>query len=92
MYWCTVSSLLIKGVCELAWNVLIRHSFAYLELYLSVSQILRNFHLRLPNSGGSTESQQAVLPERLEWVAAIPVAPMDIVFFSREDSIATSAI
>ncbi|KAF4634271.1 hypothetical protein G7Y89_g3832 [Cudoniella acicularis] len=47
--------------------------FAYLELYLSVSQILKKFHLNLPRTSTfSVQNREARLPQRLEWVAAVP--------------------
>lgn len=58
-------------------------SFAYLELYLSVSQILKSFRLTLPDLGTSMLSREARLPERLEWVAAVPVVPLEVQFLVR---------
>lgn len=58
-------------------------SFAYLELYLSLSQILKTFRLTLPDSGTSMLSREATLPERLEWVAAVPVVRLEVQFLTR---------
>ncbi|OBU01046.1 hypothetical protein VE01_00916 [Pseudogymnoascus verrucosus] len=57
--------------------------FAYLELYLSLSQILKSFRLTLPDSGTSMLSREATLPERLEWVAAVPVVRLEVQFLTR---------
>ncbi|OBT89133.1 hypothetical protein VE02_01683 [Pseudogymnoascus sp. 03VT05] len=56
--------------------------FAYLELYLSLSQILKSFRLMLPGSGTSMLSREARLPERLEWVAAVPVFRFEVQFLA----------
>jgi hypothetical protein len=61
------------------------NSFAYLELYLSLSQILKTFKLSLPRvEPAYVHEQEARLPERLEWVAAVPSVPLNVVFSLRE--------
>ncbi|KAL3424209.1 cytochrome P450 [Phlyctema vagabunda] len=57
--------------------------FSYLELYVGVSRILKNFQLSLPHSP-FTSSTTAVLPTRLEWVAAVPLVDMKVCFEARE--------
>ena len=59
-------------------------SFAYLELYLSVSLILKSFHLDLPYTESDSISREASLPERLEWVAAVPIMPLEVCFRARQ--------
>ena len=59
-------------------------SFAYLELYLSVSLILKSFHLDLPYTESHSISREASLPERLEWVAAVPIMPLEVCFRARQ--------
>ncbi|KAH6667890.1 benzoate 4-monooxygenase cytochrome p450 [Halenospora varia] len=58
--------------------------FAYLELYLSVSLILKSFYLGLPRTGLHPPSTEASLPERLEWVAAVPIVPLEVCFRAKE--------
>jgi hypothetical protein len=66
------------------------NSFAYLELYLSLSQILKRFQLSLPYmSTVSKQMREASLPEILEWVAAVPSVDLNVVFSPRR--VATGA-
>ncbi|KAH8594050.1 benzoate 4-monooxygenase cytochrome p450 [Bisporella sp. PMI_857] len=60
--------------------------FSYLELYLSVSLILRSFKILLPSWGNSfAASREAILPDRLEWVAAVPTIPLDVQLLPRSE-------
>ncbi|KAE9367930.1 cytochrome P450 [Stipitochalara longipes BDJ] len=55
--------------------------FAYFELYLSLSNILKNFQLTLPpTTVWPIKDREAKLPERLEWVAAVPTVDLDMQF------------
>lgn len=65
-------------------GVLICNSFAYYELYLSVSEILKYFRVVLPSAGAFMPSKEAKLPDRLEWVAAVPVSEMLLQFQVRK--------
>ncbi|KAH8694304.1 cytochrome P450 [Talaromyces proteolyticus] len=57
--------------------------FSYLELYLSLIQILKNFVLK-PSCHTSTDIDiEPILPPRLEWVAAVPKLKMEIHMESR---------
>lgn len=58
------------------------HSLSYYELYLSVSQIIRRFHISSENNSPTqlrshgrgilaNEWQRVPLPARKEWVAAV---------------------
>lgn len=72
-------------------------SFAYLELYLSVSQMLRSFRLTVDPSVQSPSPTPSVLvepnakfnrvtlPARREWVAAVPSDQLLIVLHPRGD-------
>lgn len=59
--------------------------FSYLELYLALSQILKGYEVRLPGTKarGCGVDVEAELPERLEWVAAVPARPIEVVFWKR---------
>lgn len=61
-------------------------SFATYELLLSLSEILRNFHLSLPHVelAHYVPIREAVLPERLEWVAAVPNVELNVCFVARK--------
>ena len=50
--------------------------FAYFKLYLSVALVLKSFRMTVPSSTTFVPSKWARLPERLEWVAAVPVVDM----------------
>ncbi|CAG8082759.1 unnamed protein product [Penicillium olsonii] len=52
--------------------------FVYLELYLSVSQILRKYRIR-PRSGNNLlADHEAVLPSRGEWATAAPLQRLEV--------------
>ncbi|KAH6880346.1 cytochrome P450 [Thelonectria olida] len=78
-------------------NICMGAHFAYLELYLSISQVIRNFHLH-PNEPskpahvcadlllGNEDAHSwtpVPLPRRREWVAAVPVDQLKIKMSSR---------
>lgn len=64
--------------------LIVNFSFAYLELYLSLSQILKRFKLYLPYTlDFAVENREAMLPERLEWVAAVPSVELNVFFSPR---------
>ena len=56
------------------------NSFANFELLISVAHILKEFKVTLLTHGGERE---AFLPERLEWVAAVPSVNLDVCFVKR---------
>ncbi|RAL08752.1 cytochrome P450 [Aspergillus homomorphus CBS 101889] len=58
----------------------IGNHFAYLELFLSVSQVLKRYslHPREPSTV-TVRDHEAVLPAREEWVAAVPVRRLEVV-------------
>ncbi|KAL5399818.1 hypothetical protein PMIN02_000348 [Paraphaeosphaeria minitans] len=67
-------------------NVCLGAHFSYLELYVSVSQMVRNFHLkprapaRVTRDEGSEQDWIPVaLPERREWVAAVLVGKLEVI-------------
>ncbi|PYH44754.1 cytochrome P450 [Aspergillus saccharolyticus JOP 1030-1] len=52
----------------------IGNHFAYLELFLSLSQVLKRYSIHPGDQSTVTgPSHEAVLPSRREWVAAVPV-------------------
>lgn len=57
-------------------------SFSYLELYLSVSQILKAYRILPPwgslSAGSNVENIEATLPPRREWVAAVPTVRLQV--------------
>ncbi|KAF5857405.1 hypothetical protein ETB97_005789 [Aspergillus alliaceus] len=53
--------------------------FAYLELYLSLSQVLKRYRVRRGDGLGVSLDIEATLPRRREWVAAVPTGPLNIV-------------
>jgi hypothetical protein len=53
-------------------------SFSYLELYLSVSQVLKNYCLKPGEYSFISADTEATLPPRLEWVAAVPTTTLGI--------------
>ncbi|KAE8384759.1 cytochrome P450 [Aspergillus alliaceus] len=59
--------------------------FAYLELYLSLSQTLKRYHVRRAYGLGVSLDIEATLPHRREWVAAVPTGPLNVVFEEREN-------
>ncbi|KAF4309936.1 cytochrome p450 [Botryosphaeria dothidea] len=76
-------------------NVCIGAHFSYYELYLSVSQLARNFRIRLhPSqqskclltsiSASTSRFQPVQLPARREWVAAVPTQQLLVVLDERE--------
>lgn len=84
MYGCTVSPPLFVIPSENETYMNISRSFAYLELFVSISQVIRNFRVhtypfsqhrsysneaKQPSPG---EFQRVKLPHRREWVAAVP--------------------
>ncbi|KAF3399668.1 Cytochrome P450 monooxygenase yanH [Talaromyces pinophilus] len=65
-------------------NTCIGAHFSYYELYLAVSQLVRNYHIHLPRQiearhesktrAGTNDGWVSVsLPPRKEWVAAVPI-------------------
>lgn len=58
-------------------------SFAYLELYLSVSQILRRYHIQPADPIMVNADCEAILPSRREWVSAVPTAPLHVYISER---------
>ncbi|KAH7031818.1 benzoate 4-monooxygenase cytochrome p450 [Macrophomina phaseolina] len=77
-------------------NVCIGAHFSYYELFLSVSQLVRNFRIHLhpssrPNclltsmSASSSRFQPVQLPPRREWVAAVPTQKLLVVLDERND-------
>ncbi|KAI8667509.1 hypothetical protein NCS56_00887400 [Fusarium sp. Ph1] len=67
-------------------NICMGAHFAYLELYISVSQVIRNFHLEISNSvqrstlkkNEETNWTPIPLPKRREWVAAVPMEKLEV--------------
>ncbi|RMJ07869.1 hypothetical protein CDV36_012526 [Fusarium kuroshium] len=67
-------------------NICMGAHFAYLELYISVSQVIRNFHLEIcnPAQHSTLERNQETnwipvsLPKRREWVAAVPMEKLEV--------------
>lgn len=86
----------VSPVCVTDWLCLCApHSFSYYELYLSVSQLARNFRIRLhPSqqskclltsiSASTSRFQPVQLPARREWVAAVPTQQLLVVLDERE--------
>lgn len=86
MYGRTVSTLPPPHsiVLEQDTYMVILRSFAYLELFLSISQVIRNFRVhQYPSSQhrsypgqekmfSSGMFRRVMLPNRREWVAAVP--------------------
>ncbi|KAF4969254.1 hypothetical protein FSARC_3507 [Fusarium sarcochroum] len=68
-------------------NICLGAHFSYLELYVSVSQIVSNFRLEPQSSTQSAADSQTwnpvLLPERKEWVAAVPVGKLEVVTHAR---------
>ncbi|KAF5672011.1 cytochrome P450 monooxygenase [Fusarium heterosporum] len=68
-------------------NICLGAHFAYLELYISLSQIVCNFRLEPLNSKQTTKQQNwspASLPRRKEWVAAVPVDSLSVITHPRK--------
>ncbi|KGO53238.1 Cytochrome P450 [Penicillium expansum] len=61
----------------------IGNHFAYLELYLSVSQILKKYRIQQPEESTINVDVEATLPPRLEWVAAVPTGKLQVVVSER---------
>ncbi|RSL68920.1 hypothetical protein CEP54_002506 [Fusarium duplospermum] len=67
-------------------NICMGAHFAYLELYISVSQVIRNFHLEIcnPDQRSTLERNEETkwipvpLPKRREWVAAVPMEKLEV--------------
>ncbi|BCS28608.1 cytochrome P450 [Aspergillus puulaauensis] len=57
--------------------------FAYLELYLSVSQILRRYHIQPADPTMVSVDCEAILPSRREWVSAVPTSPLHVYLSER---------
>ncbi|KAJ5389089.1 benzoate 4-monooxygenase cytochrome p450 [Penicillium cataractarum] len=53
-------------------------TFAYLELFLSVSQILKEYLIEACSDKIVLGNVEAVLPLRREWVAAVPTGPLHV--------------
>ncbi|UPL04164.1 hypothetical protein LCI18_015098 [Fusarium solani-melongenae] len=72
-------------------NICMGAHFAYLELYISVSQVIRSFHLEICNSAqrstlGKDEETNwtpVPLPKRREWVAAVPTEKLEVKMLPR---------
>jgi hypothetical protein len=64
-------------------------SFAYLELYISLSQILRDYRLSLrglvqkPSTSSDKSWNPVTLPKRKEWVAAVTLEDLKVYFDAR---------
>ncbi|KAL3467188.1 cytochrome P450 [Aspergillus heterothallicus] len=58
--------------------------FAYLELYLSLSQILRRYRVEPLDRDISENRREARLPPRKEWVSAVPTSPLHVHLSERE--------
>lgn len=61
----------------------VQPSFAYLELFLSVTQILKAYYIKPYGISPLGASIEAELPLRREWVAAVPTAPLHVFLQSR---------
>ncbi|PYI27833.1 benzoate 4-monooxygenase cytochrome p450 [Aspergillus indologenus CBS 114.80] len=62
----------------------IGNHFAYLELYLSLSQLLKRYSPQPVNpSLVDVSDYEAVLPPRREWVAAVPINRLEVVLQER---------
>ncbi|KAF4470592.1 benzoate 4-monooxygenase cytochrome p450 [Fusarium albosuccineum] len=76
-------------------NICMGAHFSYLELYLSISQLIRFFHVE-PKTPSASSDQLSVgpkeaphwnaipLPRRREWVAAVPIDTLDVRMRPRE--------
>ncbi|KAJ3546621.1 hypothetical protein NM208_g1915 [Fusarium decemcellulare] len=76
-------------------NICMGAHFSYLELYLSISQLIRFFHVE-PKTPSAFSDQLSVgpkgaprwnavpLPRRREWVAAVPIDTLDVRMRPRE--------
>jgi hypothetical protein len=73
MHWNTVS--LLRDSKD---KSLTEASFSYLELYLSVSQVLKNYCLKPGEYSFASTDIEATLPPRREWVAAVPTTTLAI--------------
>ncbi|KAF4340442.1 cytochrome P450 monooxygenase [Fusarium beomiforme] len=69
-------------------NICLGAHFSYLELYISVSQIIHNYRFSPRNSSQSYAEDRSwnpvLLPERREWVAAVPVDRLEVIMYRRE--------
>ncbi|RAH64627.1 benzoate 4-monooxygenase cytochrome p450 [Aspergillus aculeatinus CBS 121060] len=62
----------------------IGNHFAYLELYLSLSRLLKRYSVHPADlSGANASDHEAVLPPRREWVAAVPINRLEVVLQER---------
>ncbi|OJJ95119.1 hypothetical protein ASPACDRAFT_55439 [Aspergillus aculeatus ATCC 16872] len=62
----------------------IGNHFASLELYLSVSRLLKRYFIHPADlSGANASDHEAVLPPRREWVAAVPMNRLEVVLRER---------
>ncbi|RAH42636.1 cytochrome P450 [Aspergillus brunneoviolaceus CBS 621.78] len=62
----------------------IGNHFAYLELYLFLSRLLKRYSIHPADlSGANALDHEAVLPPRLEWVAAVPMNRLEVVLQER---------
>ncbi|KAM0550783.1 hypothetical protein ACHAPJ_008646 [Fusarium lateritium] len=68
-------------------NICLGAHVSYLELYVSVSQMVRNFRLEPRNPSQSVADDQTwqpvLLPERKEWVAAVPLTKLEVITCTR---------
>ncbi|KAH7261641.1 cytochrome P450 [Fusarium tricinctum] len=67
-------------------NICLGAHFAYLELYISISQIVRNFRLKPSNPTQVVKHEEwnlVPLPKRREWVAAVPVDNLGVITHPR---------
>ncbi|PYH84665.1 benzoate 4-monooxygenase cytochrome p450 [Aspergillus uvarum CBS 121591] len=62
----------------------IGNHFAYLELFLSLSQLLKRYSIHpIDPSVANDADYEAVLPPRREWVAAVPLNRLEVVLQER---------
>ncbi|PWY83570.1 benzoate 4-monooxygenase cytochrome p450 [Aspergillus heteromorphus CBS 117.55] len=58
--------------------------FAYLELFLSLSQLLKRYSIHPVKSSRVTAlDHEAILPPRREWVAAVPIDRLEVMLLER---------
>ncbi|KAL4878148.1 cytochrome P450 [Aspergillus karnatakaensis] len=60
--------------------------FAYLELYLSVSQILKRYRVQPGDVHMANVDCEAALPPRREWVSAVPTVALQV-YLAERDSV-----
>ncbi|PWY70302.1 benzoate 4-monooxygenase cytochrome p450 [Aspergillus sclerotioniger CBS 115572] len=62
----------------------IGNHFAYLELFLAVSQLLKKYCIRPGDQLDVAVNHEAILPPRREWVAAVPVGRLMVKLEGRQ--------